>query len=66
MEGFQVVTTESVVGEIDIFTAATGDYGIITLEHTKKMENNAMVGNIGHFDNEVDMGPSCRSRTWTS
>merc|ERR1719264_1244548 len=55
MEGFQVVTMESVVGEIDIFTSATGNFDIITLEHMKKMKNNAIVGNIGHFDNEIDM-----------
>merc|ERR1711899_1808 len=55
MEGFQVVTLESVVGEIDIFTSATGNYDIITLEHMKSMKNNAIVGNIGHFDNEIDM-----------
>merc|ERR1712241_1190534 len=52
MEGFQVVTMEDVVGEIDIFTSATGNYDIITLEN---MKNNAIVGNIGHFDNEIDM-----------
>jgi len=55
MEGFQVVTLEEVVGEIDIFTSATGNFNIITLEHMKKMKNNAIVGNIGHFDNEIDM-----------
>jgi len=55
MEGFEVTTMESVVGEIDIFTSATGNYDIITLEHMKKMKNNAIVGNIGHFDNEIDM-----------
>merc|ERR1711887_358739 len=55
MEGFQVATIESCVGEIDIFTSATGNYDIITLEHMKKMKNNAIVGNIGHFDNEIDM-----------
>merc|ERR1712044_103940 len=55
MEGFQVVTLESVVGEIDIFTTTTGNFQIITLEHMKKMKNNAIVGNIGHFDNEIDM-----------
>merc|ERR1712194_281100 len=55
MEGFQVVAMESVVGEIDIFTSATGNMGIITLAHMKKMKNNAIVGNIGHFDNEIDM-----------
>merc|ERR1711915_630647 len=55
MEGFQVVTMESVVSEIDIFTSATGNFNIITLEHMTKMKNNAIVGNIGHFDNEIDM-----------
>merc|ERR1712238_359567 len=55
MEGFQVVAIESVVGEIDIFTSATGNFDIITLAHMKKMKNNAIVGNIGHFDNEIDM-----------
>jgi len=55
MEGFQVATLESVVGEIDIFTTTTGNFNIITVEHMKKMKNNAIVGNIGHFDNEIDM-----------
>merc|ERR1711981_1307763 len=55
MEGFQVVTMEEVVHEIDIFTSATGNFNIITLDHMKKMKNNAIVGNIGHFDNEIDM-----------
>merc|ERR1711976_453464 len=55
MEGFQVATLESVVGEIDIFTSATGNFNIVTLEHMKKMKNNAIMGNIGHFDNEIDM-----------
>merc|ERR1712109_237595 len=55
MEGFQVVTMESCVGEIDIFTSATGNFDIITVDHMKKMKNNAIVGNIGHFDNEIDM-----------
>merc|ERR1711957_769762 len=55
MEGFQVVTMEQVVGEIDIFTSCTGNFKIITLEHMKNMKNNAIVGNIGHFDNEIDM-----------
>jgi len=55
MEGFQVVTMEQVVGEIDIFTSCTGNFNIITLEHMKNMKNNAIVGNIGHFDNEIDM-----------
>merc|ERR1712226_1142623 len=55
MEGFQVVTLESVVGEIDIFTTTTGNFKIITLEHMKMGKNNAIVGNIGHFDNEIEM-----------
>jgi len=55
MEGFQVVTLDEVVGEIDIFTTTTGNFNIITIEHMKKMKNNAIVGNIGHFDNEIDM-----------
>ena len=44
-----------VVGEIDIFVSTTGNFNIITLEHMQKMKNNAIVGNIGHFDNEIQM-----------
>merc|ERR1711975_114351 len=55
MEGYQVTTIEKVVGEIDIFVSTTGNFNIITVEHMKKMKNNAIVGNIGHFDNEIDM-----------
>merc|ERR1712232_1545243 len=55
MEGFQVATMEEVVGEIDIFVTTTGNFKIITLEHMKKMKSNAIVGNIGHFDNEIEM-----------
>merc|ERR1711865_238639 len=55
MEGYQVVTLDSAVGDIDIFVTTTGNFNIITLEHMKKMKNNAIVGNIGHFDNEIDM-----------
>jgi len=55
MEGFQVVTLESVVGEMDIFVTTTGNFNIIRLEHMKQMKNNAIVGNIGHFDNEIQM-----------
>merc|ERR1711977_720088 len=46
---------DSVVSYADIFTSATGNFNIITLDHMKKMKNNAIVGNIGHFDNEIDM-----------
>merc|ERR1712199_45154 len=55
MEGFQVAPLESVVGEIDIFVTTTGNFNIITVDMMKKMKNNAIVGNIGHFDNEIDM-----------
>merc|ERR1712113_701055 len=55
MEGFQVATLEDVVGEIDIFISTTGNFNIITVDHMKQMKNNAIVGNIGHFDNEIDM-----------
>merc|ERR1711988_1202718 len=55
MEGFQVVTLEEAVSYADIFVSSTGNFNIITLEHMKKMKNNAIVGNIGHFDNEIDM-----------
>merc|ERR1719163_709340 len=55
MEGYQVTTMEKVVGEIDIFVSTTGNFNIITLEHMQKMKNNAIVGNIGHFDNEIQM-----------
>merc|ERR1712164_80552 len=55
MEGFQVATLEEVVSEIDIFVSTTGNFNIIRLEHMKKMKNNAIVGNIGHFDNEIEM-----------
>merc|ERR1712124_87740 len=55
MEGFQVSPIEDVVGEADIFVSCTGNFKIITLAHMQKMKNNAIVGNIGHFDNEIDM-----------
>merc|ERR1712170_310461 len=55
MEGFQVAPLESVVGEIDIFVTTTGNFNIITVDMMRKMKNNAIVGNIGHFDNEIDM-----------
>jgi len=56
MEGFQVARLDQVVGEIDIFITATGNCNIITAEHMSRMKNNAIVANIGHFDNEIDMG----------
>ena len=55
MEGYQVVTLEDVVETADIFITCTGNFNIITAEHMAKMKHNAIVGNIGHFDNEIDM-----------
>ncbi|MFT7678508.1 MAG: adenosylhomocysteinase [Planctomycetota bacterium] len=55
MEGYQVCTVEDVVGEGDIFITTTGNKDIITVEHMKAMKHNAVVGNIGHFDNEIEM-----------
>jgi len=55
MEGFQVVRLNDVIGDVDIFVTTTGNKDIIMLDQMKKMKNNAIVGNIGHFDNEIDM-----------
>ncbi|HEY9229892.1 MAG TPA: adenosylhomocysteinase [Gemmatimonadaceae bacterium] len=55
MEGYQVVTMEDVVSTADIFITATGNFNIITAAHMSKMKDKAIVGNIGHFDNEIDM-----------
>ena len=55
MEGYQVTTLESVVSTADIFITATGNKDIITVAHMAKMKDKAIVGNIGHFDNEIDM-----------
>jgi len=55
MEGYEVVRLEDVVSEADIFVTATGNYLVITADHMARMKHNAIVGNIGHFDNEIDM-----------
>jgi adenosylhomocysteinase len=55
MEGYQVVTLEDVVATADIFITATGNRQVITAEHMARMKDKAIVGNIGHFDNEIDM-----------
>jgi adenosylhomocysteinase len=55
LEGYQVVTLEDVVATADVFITATGNKGIITLDHMRRMKDKAIVGNIGHFDNEIDM-----------
>ncbi|MEJ1230311.1 MAG: adenosylhomocysteinase [Galbitalea sp.] len=55
MDGFQVTTIESVLGEADIFVTCTGNENVITIEHLLGMKHLAIVANVGHFDNEIDM-----------
>ena len=55
MEGYDVRTLDDVVHEADVIITATGNRDIITVEHMKKMKNQAVIGNIGHFDNEIDI-----------
>jgi len=55
MEGFSVVRLESILKTGDIFITTTGNFNIIMTSHMEQMKNNAIVGNIGHFDNEIDM-----------
>ena len=60
MDGFQVATLESVVDQVDIFVTATGNENIIRPEHLEKMKNLAILANVGHFDNEIDMAGIAR------
>ncbi len=55
MEGFQVATMEDVVETADVFITATGNRDVVTADHMRRMKDKAIVGNIGHFDNEIDM-----------
>jgi adenosylhomocysteinase len=55
MEGYQVDTLENVLGTADIFITATGNFDVITADHMSRMKDKAIVANIGHFDNEIDM-----------
>jgi adenosylhomocysteinase len=55
MEGFEVTTIEDALAEGDIFVTATGNYHVITIEHLQKMKDKAIVCNIGHFDNEIQV-----------
>ena len=55
MEGYQVARLETVLDQADIFVTATGCFDVITAEHMQQMKNKAIVANIGHFDNEIDM-----------
>ncbi len=61
MDGYEVTTIERVLDSADIFITATGNKDIITVEHMAKMKDKAIVGNIGHFDNEIDMAGLYRS-----
>ena len=63
MEGYRVVTMEYAADKADIFVTATGNYHVITHDHMKKMKDQAIVCNIGHFDNEIDCA-SLKQYTW--
>jgi adenosylhomocysteinase len=55
MEGYEVATLEDYVEKADVFVTATGNFHIITAEHMTRMKDKAIIGNIGHFDHEIDM-----------
>lgn len=61
MDGFDVVTVEQAIGDADIVITSTGNKDIITLDHMRAMKDQAILGNIGHFDNEIDMAGLERS-----
>ncbi|HEX5143714.1 MAG TPA: adenosylhomocysteinase [Mycobacterium sp.] len=61
MDGFDVVTVEQAIGDADIVVTSTGNKDIITLDHMKAMKDKSILGNIGHFDNEIDMAALERS-----
>ncbi len=63
MEGYRVVTMDYAADKADIFVTCTGNYKVITHEHMKKMKNQAIVCNIGHFDNEIDVA-SLKQYKW--
>ena len=65
MEGYRVVTMEDAADKADIFVTATGNYHVITHEHMQAMKDQAIVCNIGHFDNEIDIA-SVEDYTWES
>jgi len=64
MDGFQVVTLEDVVSSADIFITATGNKDVIRIEHVREMKDMAIVGNIGHFDNEIQVA-ALKNHKWT-
>jgi adenosylhomocysteinase len=63
MEGYRVVTMEYAADKADIFVTCTGNFHVITHDHMKRMKNNAIVCNIGHFDNEIDVA-SLKQYKW--
>ena len=63
MEGYDVITLEDKISEIDIFVTATGNFNVINHEHMKNMKSGAIVCNIGHFDNEIDVA-SLKNYEW--
>ncbi|MFN3506830.1 MAG: adenosylhomocysteinase [Allorhizobium sp.] len=65
MDGFEVVTLEDVVASADIFITTTGNKDVIRIEHMREMKDMAIVGNIGHFDNEIQVA-SLRNLKWTN
>jgi len=60
MDGYQVLTLEDVIDRADVFITATGNRDVITAEHMSRMKHQAIVGNIGHFDNEIDIAGLAR------
>lgn len=65
MDGFEVVLLEDVVAKADIFITTTGNKDVIRIEHMREMKDMAIVGNIGHFDNEIQVA-SLRNHKWTN
>ncbi len=65
MDGFEVVTLEDAVGTADIFVTTTGNKDVIRIEHMREMKDMAIVGNIGHFDNEIQVA-ALKNHKWTN
>ena len=64
MDGYEVVTLEDTVETADVFITATGNKDVIKLDHMRQMKNMAIVGNIRHFDNEIEVA-SLKNQKWT-
>ena len=65
MDGFEVVTLEDVCQTADVFITTTGNKDVIRIEHMREMKDMAIVGNIGHFDNEIQVA-SLKNHKWTN